>query len=60
MYPQHSHVPIETPMDEATKVARDLIKAVKGLQDQEKNHPGRLTQALETLKKIQRYSREIS
>ena len=50
LYPQHSHVPIETPRDEATRIARQLIEAVKGLQDQEKNHQGRHTQALETLK----------
>ena len=59
LYPQYSRVPIETPRDEATSIARDLVKAVKGLQYQEKNHSGRHTQALETLTKIQRYSRNF-
>ena len=34
LYPQHSHVPIEKPKDEATRISRHLIEAVKGLQDQ--------------------------
>ena len=51
LYPQHSGVPIETPRDTSTRVAKDLIKEVKGLQAQEKNHPGRHTQALVTLTK---------
>ena len=60
IYPQHSHVPIEKPNDEATRKSRDLIEEVKGLKDQYKNHPRRHTQALETLTKLKRYSREIS
>ena len=36
LYPQQSHVLIETPRGESTRIARYLIKAVKGLQDQEK------------------------
>ena len=34
MYPQYSHVPIETPRYAYTNIARDLIDSVKGLQDQ--------------------------
>ena len=52
LYPQHSHVTIETPKDKATRITKDIIEAVKGLQDQEKNHPERHTQALEAITKI--------
>ena len=31
------------------RISKYLIETFKGLQDQEKNHPGRHTQALETL-----------
>ena len=51
MYPQHSRFHIETPRDESTRIDRDLIEAVKLLQDQDKNLPGRPTQAVETLTK---------
>ena len=27
MYPQHSHIPIETPKDEATRIAIELIES---------------------------------
>ena len=39
-------------MDEATKVAKDLLEAVKKLQEKEAHNPGRHTQALHTLAKI--------
>jgi len=43
---------METPMDGATRVAKDLIEAIKKLRGLEKNHPGRHTTALEALAKI--------
>ena len=52
MYPQHICVPVEAPRDSETSVEKYLIEAVKTLQDQETNHPGRHTQSLETLTKI--------
>ena len=52
LYPQHCEIPLETPMDGATRVAKDLIEAIRKLQGLEKRNPGRHTAALEKLAKI--------
>ena len=52
LYPQHSRFPFEIPRGAYTRLAKDLIKSVKVLQDQETNHPGRHTHALKILTKI--------
>ena len=58
LYPQHCELPIETPMDAATRVAKDLLEAVRRVQGLEERNPGRHTQALETLAKIFRGTTE--
>jgi hypothetical protein len=52
LYPQHCNVPTESPMDEAKRIAAELVEAVKKLQDQETRQPGRHTRALQTLSAI--------
>ena len=52
LYRQHFELPIKTPMDAATRVARDLLKAVEKLRGLEARNPGLHTKALEALAKI--------
>ena len=52
LYPQQCNVPTESPMDEAKRIAAELVEAVKKLQDQETRQPGRHTRALQTLSAI--------
>ena len=52
LYPVHCKVPRETVMNEAVRVANDLVNAIKKLQGQERIQPGRHASALMKLSEI--------
>jgi len=58
LYPQHCEMPMETPMDAATRVVKDLIEAIRKLKGLEARSPGRHTQTLEALTTIFKRERQ--
>ena len=51
-YPKHCEVPKETQMDEAKRLANDLLHAIQWLQHNNVKHKGRHGKALRALAKI--------
>ena len=45
-YPEHCEMPTEQPMDTATRIARDLLTAIRRLQNSNIRHNGRHSEAL--------------
>ena len=52
LYPELCNVPRETVMDEALRVTKDLLNAIKKLQGQEAMQPWRYMSVLKTLSEI--------